>query len=92
MFNFCFFRWLKTKKDSCFPKENAQVESRKAALNYKLLHNFVTVAKNVEKVHEFLVYRGFPPDTDFDEIAEPLLYLYLESANWGYVQKLLQML
>lgn len=68
------------------------MESRLAAMDYAMLKRLVLEEKNAEKVHEFLTRREFPPDTDFHEIAEPLLYLYIETANWGYLQKLLQLL
>ncbi|CAD5231388.1 unnamed protein product [Bursaphelenchus xylophilus] len=49
--------------------------------------------ENVEKLHLALVRNGgFPENTDFSQVTEPLLVLYLEQANFGYVQKLLQML
>lgn len=61
-------------------------------MTYQKLKKLVFDERSAEKVHEFLICRGFPPETDFNEITEPLIYLYIETANWGYVQKLLQML
>jgi hypothetical protein len=74
------------------PKPDTQLEQRKASMDYEELRKLVIDKQNAEKTHEFLLLRGFPPETDFFEITEPLIYLYVETANWGYVQKLLQML
>lgn len=57
-----------------------------------MLKRLVVEERNSEKVHDFLKRREFPPDTNFEEITEPILYLYIETANWGYLQRLLQLL
>lgn len=61
-------------------------------MNYQQLKKLVMDERNVQKTHQFLLLRDFPPDTNFEEITEPVLLLYLETANWGYLQKLLQLL
>lgn len=68
------------------------MEQRLAEMNYPMLKRLVMDERNPEKVHDFLKKREFPPDTNFEEITEPLLYLYIETANWSYLQKLLQLL
>ncbi|KAI6192855.1 hypothetical protein M3Y99_01914500 [Aphelenchoides fujianensis] len=85
-------KWLKERKTACFPDPNPAAQQKLEAMTYAQLRNLVLNEKNAEKTHHFLLQRGFPPHTNFEEITEPLLYLYLEFANWGYVQKLLQML
>ncbi|KAI6199289.1 hypothetical protein M3Y96_00611200 [Aphelenchoides besseyi] len=85
-------RWLKERKESCFPVPDQMAQARLEAMNYEKLRKLVFEERNAQQVHSFLLQRGFPPQTNFEEITEPLLYLYIDTANSGYVQKLLQLL
>jgi hypothetical protein len=48
--------------------------------------------RNFERTHEILVNDGIPTDSTMKEIIEPLINLYLDRANLGFLQKLLNVL
>lgn len=77
-----FFRWL---------KNNENIESEFVRATFEDLKKSV-LNRNFERTHEILVNDGIPTDSTMKEIIEPLINLYLDRANLGFLQKLLNVL
>uniref|UniRef100_A0A7E4UN13 PPR_long domain-containing protein n=1 Tax=Panagrellus redivivus TaxID=6233 RepID=A0A7E4UN13_PANRE len=87
-----FKEWIQAEYDELFTGKAVEAAEIHAKYNIDLFKRRLA-ARDVEKVHTFLVKRGsFPPEVNFDEVLEPLLNLYLADANAGYLKKMLTML
>ena len=87
-----FKKWLKLEHEKIFSEKEREVMDKNSRLTYEVFKKLMK-SGDVEKVHTFLVKRNdFPPGMNFSEDLDPLLDLYLQNANWGYVKKLLNLL
>uniref|UniRef100_A0A914D0R0 Uncharacterized protein n=1 Tax=Acrobeloides nanus TaxID=290746 RepID=A0A914D0R0_9BILA len=72
-------------------KNNENIESEFVRATFEDLKKSV-LNRNFERTHEILVNDGIPTDSTMKEIIEPLINLYLDRANLGFLQKLLNVL
>ncbi|KAE9552804.1 hypothetical protein FO519_003991 [Halicephalobus sp. NKZ332] len=85
-------KWLTLEYERLFSDKEIEIMDKNSKLPYEVFQKLMK-SGDVEKVHNFLVKRGdFPPGMNFSEDLDPLLELYLQNANWGYVKKLLNLL
>lgn len=87
-----FISWLKDENEKISKKKRAAAAEKESKYTYRLFKKILSNG-DLERMHLFLIQRGgFPPETKFDEELDPLLNMYLDHANIGYLRKLLQIL
>lgn len=81
--------WLRKEYDVLFGKKSEM--KYKPEASFSKLKELLDLKKAV-KVHSFLKTYGFPQDTDFETVVDPILDLYFKQGEWNSLIEMLNLL